>query len=169
MTPNNTTLTVPKNQTDLARHLGISKGVCSQNVRAGMPTSSVEAARAWRRAHLCPMRSKAPPPPPRPHSTAMEIAQGLMYAAGELMDASLSLDHIAPGLKAALRAVPHHERGEFLLHEGVMRELLREILAVDLGEDEQGTEHASEQEMNEVGAFWYAAACGEWELNPPNH
>ncbi len=46
------------NQTDLASKLGLSKGTVSQQVKRGMPTTTVEAAQAWRKANIDPARKK---------------------------------------------------------------------------------------------------------------
>ena len=54
-------------QAMLARRLGISPAAVTKAKAQGMPTSSVAAARAWRRAHLDPAHTKPEPgaPPPR--------------------------------------------------------------------------------------------------------
>lgn len=50
--------TIPSNHTHLAAMLGLSKGTVSQQVKRGMPTSSLEAAQAWRAANIDPARKK---------------------------------------------------------------------------------------------------------------
>ena len=50
--------TIPNNQTHLAELLGLSKGTVSQQVARGMPTTSVEAAQAWRQQNIDPARRK---------------------------------------------------------------------------------------------------------------
>lgn len=45
-------------QNELAEALGISKGQCSKLAARGMPTHSLEAARAWRRSNLDPAWTK---------------------------------------------------------------------------------------------------------------
>jgi hypothetical protein len=55
--------------TQLARGLGISKGQASKLAARGMPTSDLEAAKAWRTANLDPAWAKpSPPAPPAPPS-----------------------------------------------------------------------------------------------------
>lgn len=56
-------------QNELAEALGISKGQCSKLAARGMPTHSLEAARAWRRRNLDPAWSK---PTERPPSDEMD-------------------------------------------------------------------------------------------------
>ena len=51
-------MNIPKNQSDLARMLGIAKSAVSSQVRRGMPTTSLEEAQDWRRSHLDPGRIK---------------------------------------------------------------------------------------------------------------
>jgi hypothetical protein len=42
---------------DIARALGVSAAAVTKHAKAGMPTSSIEAAQAWHRAHIDPVRS----------------------------------------------------------------------------------------------------------------
>ena len=171
--------TVPGNQSRLAEMLGISRGQCSQNVKAGMPTHSLEAAQAWRRANLCPMRSKQPPrppPPPQappPPSPAVVNAQALMQAAGLVLEAGGSIETLVPALRASMRAVPPPERDRVGLDLAVMNVLLADVLA-HVAADEAAspgsttsTEPLSDHDAQWMGEFWYSAACGEWVLNPP--
>lgn len=55
--------------TELGNALGISKGLVSRYVKAGMPTDSVFAAQAWRESNTKPRAKKgqagSPPPPPK--------------------------------------------------------------------------------------------------------
>lgn len=50
--------TIPNNQTHLAELLGLSKGTVSAQAARGMPTTSVEAAQAWRQENIDPARKK---------------------------------------------------------------------------------------------------------------
>lgn len=50
--------TIPTNQNHLAELLGLSKGTVSQQVQRGMPTTSLEAAQAWRAQNIDPARKK---------------------------------------------------------------------------------------------------------------
>ncbi len=43
-------------QKELAKHFGVSKGAISQQVKKGMPTSSIEDAAAWRATNLRRMK-----------------------------------------------------------------------------------------------------------------
>ncbi len=61
-------------QRELARHLGLSESAVSKLAKAGMPTHSIEAAAAWRRARVAPyvksQRQTAPSVPPIPAAPA---------------------------------------------------------------------------------------------------
>lgn len=50
--------TTPKNQTELAGLLGLTKGTVSAQVKRGMPTTTLEAAQAWREQNIDPARKK---------------------------------------------------------------------------------------------------------------
>jgi hypothetical protein len=54
--------------TELAKHLGCTKGLVSMLAKRGMPTNSVDAANAWRAVHAPPRnrKDKAARPIPRP-------------------------------------------------------------------------------------------------------
>jgi len=54
--------------TELAEHLGCSKGLISMLAKRGMPVSSVTAAQSWREIHAPPRakRGQAGTPPPAP-------------------------------------------------------------------------------------------------------
>jgi hypothetical protein len=54
--------------TELAKHLGCSKGLISMLAKRGMPTNSIDAAQAWRESNAPPRakRGQAGTPPPAP-------------------------------------------------------------------------------------------------------
>jgi hypothetical protein len=54
--------------TELAKHLGCSKGLISMLAKRGMPTNSIDAAQAWRESNAPPRakRGQAGTPPPQP-------------------------------------------------------------------------------------------------------
>lgn len=61
--------------TELAKQLGCTKGLVSMLVKRGMPTTSVDAANAWRAVNAPPRNRKdkrdpIPPPPPAPKVSA---------------------------------------------------------------------------------------------------
>jgi hypothetical protein len=158
--------TKPRSQNHLAELLGINKATCSQQVRRGMPTDSVEAAQAWRRAHLDPARRKPAPKPPAAPSQALSNAAALMQSAALVLAAGGSIETLVPALRSALAAVPGHERDAVGLDLAVMRELVAHVLALaDPGEVGQCTD-MSPADAQEVGEFWYSVAAGEWQLNP---
>lgn len=51
----------PKSQNHLAKLLGISRSTCSDLVKRGMPSDSLQAAQAWRESNLDPARRKDSP------------------------------------------------------------------------------------------------------------
>lgn len=161
--------TTPKSQNHLAMLLGISKGVCSTNVRAGMPTHSVEAAQAWRRTNLCPARSKQPPKPapaPPPPSPALRHAAALMEAAGLVLQAGGSIETLVPALRPALAAVPKHERDHVGLDVAVMNVLVAHVFERAASEEPGHCEDSpmSDDDAQWMGEFWYGVAAGEWRL-----
>jgi len=172
--------TIPKNQTDLADRLGLSKGSVSTLAGRGMPTHSVEAAQAWREANLDPARRKgsrfdehykAASKPTPPLRSLVDQATELMALAGRLQDAGQPIDHLVPGLRYALSAVPKTERTSVGLCLGVMRLLLAPFLdripKDPDAKNDDGTpvylqRELTDAEATEQGIFFYEVASGEW-------
>ncbi len=124
---------IPRNQTHLAELLGIARSAVSAQAKRGMPTTSLEAAQVWREANLDPARRKgirfdqhykAASKPTTPVLGLVDQATELMALAGRLQDAGQPIDHLVPGLRYALSAVPKTERTAVGLCLGVMRVLL---------------------------------------------
>jgi len=176
--------TIPRSQNHLAELLGIAKSICSRHVARGMPTDSLEAARAWREANLNIARRKGirfdryyqPPgqqgkPPPPPVASLAAQASALMDAASALLAAHQSITAMVPYLRAALRAVPSPERDSVGLSLDVMRLLVSDVLALLPADKNALCEDGSpvyldrdmtDSEAQEAGEFWYQVAAGEW-------
>jgi len=175
--------TIPRSQNHLAELLGIAKSICSRHVARGMPTDSLEAARAWREANLNIARRKGirfdryyqPPgqqrrPTPPPGHTPAAQASALMAAAFALLEADQTIDALVPTLRAALRAVPPPERDSVGLLLPVMKVLLADVLAMaptdpnakcDDGSPVFLARDLTDDEAQEAGEFWYQVAAGE--------
>jgi hypothetical protein len=177
--------TIPRSQNHLAELLGIAKSICSRHKARGMPTDTLENARAWMNATLDPARRKgsrfdqyyqAPASrqrqPPKP-TTSLVVTQvsTLMDAASALLEAGQPITALVPSLRAALRAVPHQERGAVGLYLDVTKVLVADVLALWPADRNAKCEDGSpvyldrdmtDAEAQEMGEFWYAAAAGEW-------
>lgn len=117
--------TIPRNQTHLAELLNVSKGSVSRMAARGMPTDSLEAAQAWRKSNLDPVRIKgsrfdqyrkprplltARPAPENAPSDRLAHAVALMDMAEATLAGGACIDALIPTLREALHAVPEHER-----------------------------------------------------------
>ena len=139
--------TIPRSQNHLAELLGISKGAASKQAGRGMPTHTLEAAQAWRKAHLNPASVKGSrfdkhykPSPSRkllaaPVQTAPEpdwfsLAAAVLDVADELLQAHQSIDCIIPKLRAALACVPVSERPSLPLPLNVIEVLVADVMAL---------------------------------------
>lgn len=168
--------TVIRSQNHLAQLLNIDKATCSQQVRRGMPTTSVEAAQAWRRANLNPARRKPPLPAPAPPpelSAAFKHAQALTEAAALVLAAGGSIETMVPTLRPALRAVPPHERDGLEVDLTVWRVLVAHVMAIADADEAANpgstttTEPITDEAAQWMGEFWYQVAAGEWVLTEP--
>ena len=137
-------------QIQLAAALGLSQAAISQSVAKGMPTHSIEAARAWRETHLHPGRAK---PAPRAPSLS-----ALLEEAEALLDVGGDIGPLMPDLRLALRQVPDDQRAAVAMSEG-----LWDSLTAPIGhafKPERGAALTA-PEAAEMGGFWYAMAAGE--------
>ena len=137
-------------QIQLAAALGLSQAAISQSVAKGMPTHSIEAARAWRETHLHPGRAK---PAPRAPSLS-----ALLEEAEALLDVGGDIGPLMPDLRLALRQVPDDQRAAVAMSEG-----LWDSLTAPIGhafKPERGAA-LTQAEADEMGAFWFAVAAGE--------
>ena len=174
--------TIPKHQTDLARMLGIAKSAVSAQVRRGMPTTSLEAAQAWRREHIDPARKKGSrldryyrprQQLPAPETDALAQVITLMATASDALTRGQGIEAMVPALRGALAAVPPELRDDFgTLPMPVMRVLLRHVLDVLPARESNPTDEAgnpfyidgttlSDEDAKAAGAIWYEIAAGE--------
>ncbi len=172
--------TIPRSQNHLAQLLGIDKSTCSLAAKRGMPTHSLEAAQAWRRANLEPGRVKgmrmgttAPPPPPQPvRSAALRHAEALTKAAALVLEAGGLIDAMLPNLRPALAAVPPWERADLEIDLAVWQVLVAHVMpAFDADEaaspdSTRASDPVIDKDAEWMGVFWYQVAAGEWVLNP---
>lgn len=173
--------TYPRSQNHLAELLGIAKSMCSKLKSQGMPTDTLEAAQAWRKAHLDPGRRKgsrfdqyyqAPqrqPTLPTEPSLA-EQASALMAAASALLETDQSIEALMPSLRAGLRAVPPTDRDDVWLYADVIKLLVADMLALwptdrnalcDDGSPVYLDREMTDSEAQVMGEYWYSVAAGE--------
>ena len=179
-------MTTPRNRTHLAELLGIAKSAVTAQAARGMPTDSLEAAQAWRKAKIDPARKKGSrldkfyqprqPAPPAPLPDAVAHANELMEIADAALQAGHAIWALVPGLRAAMRAVPVPERESVALYLPVMKLLLKHVLDVMPAKDGNPVDRdgdpiycngadLSDEEANSVGADWYQIAAGELEFD----
>jgi len=141
----------------------------------GMPVHSVEAARTWREHNIAPTMHKylkpSPMTQPRPKarqpSGALPHALALMGIAAAALDAGQTITAMVPMLRAAMHAVPEHERDpQMLLQVEVMDVLTADVAAAmaefDNADDCNNTSQPmTDDEADEMGRFWYRVAAGE--------
>ena len=170
--------TIPKNQAHLARLLGLSGAQVSKHAARGMPTHTLEAARAWRESRLDPARRKgqrfddAYQPPP---SRAAALATDLLEAAQLALDAGLTITPQVPGIRAAMHAVPPPERHQVVLQPAPMLVLVGHVLELfksfeadaQPGDEPIFSPLKNDNEAQEMGRFWYEVAAGEWLTESP--
>jgi hypothetical protein len=161
---------------DLARQLGISASMVSRLAKRGMPTDSLERAEKWRRRHLEPGRikgmradtmstaagladvSKASPRAGDATSAAsLQLVRELGLLAHEALDRQ-AFDLVAPRLRKAMAAVPHHERERVELSLEVWDALT--VDAVPLGGSGPATP-CSDLPDDFMGTFWYQIALAD--------
>lgn len=134
-------------QARLGAALGVSQAVVSSLAKQGMPTDSIEAARAWREANINPLRLKSGPPP------LTVLLQKVEARIGKGKDITTLL----PTLRAALRSVPANQRPDIAMSVALWDVLTASIRPALEGEPAPLT--AAEAEG--MGTFWYAMAAGE--------
>lgn len=161
---------------ELATLLGLSGAMVTKLAKRGMPTDSLERAQRWRKRHLEPGRVKgvrfdsnykpsAPAQPTRPAIDHLAEAAELLNVAAVALSAGACIDALIGALRAALAAVPAHERDRLLLPVNVM-----DLLVADVAAQLPSSNHAqlnesdgdmTDQEAIEMGRFWYRVAAGE--------
>ncbi len=163
-------------QAAIGRALGICPASVTKCKQLGMPVHSIEAARAWREHNIAPtmhkLHRKSPMPLDPPHhqqqpSAALRHAMALMGVAAETLEAGKPIEAMVPSLRAALHAVPQHERDTNMHAPSDVLDVLTAEVATALEElkkagDCPSIEHPmSDDELDELGKFWYQVAAGE--------
>jgi hypothetical protein len=162
-------------QAAIGRALGLSSASVTKCKKMGMPVHDVEAARTWRENNIAPTAhqylkrnpSNKRQPKARQPSGTLPQALALLNIAAAALEAGQSITAMVPTLRAALHAVPEHERDpEMLLQVEVMDVLTADVFAV-LNEQDNEANSAStdgpmpDDEADEMGRFWYQVAAGE--------
>ena len=178
----NTNVNTPT-QTAIAQALGIARSRVTAMKQQGMPTHSIQAARAWRQANLDPCRTKdftrqALQPraePPIELSRKLRDAMKLADTAADALEAGVFWA-VVPGLQFAMKCLSEQEREQFTMPVAVWDELTREMAATiaDANADTiNPSDHRPElgdAECDAMGDFWYEVAMGQWTINkPPLH
>ena len=158
-------------QAAIGRALGLSPASMTKGKAMGMPTDSVESVRAWRKANIKPtahaMMARRRPAPPPQLSGALPHALALLDIAAAAIEVGQSIAAMVPTLRAAMHAVPEHERNStMLLPLNVMNVLVADMVnAMAAWDKEDGRTHSSEPMSDEdadfVGRWWYEVAAGE--------
>ena len=162
-------------QAAIARALEISPASMTKCKKMGMPVNSIEAARTWREHNIAPTMHKLSKrdamtrqrPRPLQPSGAVPHALALMGIAAAALEAGQTIAAMLPTLRAAMHAVPEHERSnDLLLPSEVMDVLTAEVAAVmaefDSGDASPATrESMPDDEAEEMGRFWFRVAAGE--------
>lgn len=163
-------------QAAIGRALGLSPASMTKCKKLGMPVHSVEAARAWREHHIAPTmhkwqrKSPIPLDPPQHQeqpSAELRHALALMGVAAETLEAGNPIEAMVPSLRAALHAVPQHERDTNMHASSDVLDVLTADVAAALAELQKAEERPSieqpmsEDDLDELGQFWYQVAAGE--------
>ena len=155
-------------QAALAKALGLAKSRITAMKKEGMPVHSVAAAQAWRVerhnvARRKPLPRRATPSQPQPSGLAIKATE-LLVLASEALEAGRNIDVLVPTLRAAMAAVPRHERDSVGLPVNVMDQLVAHVSALippsDTSPPSDGPE-MSHQEAQATGEMWYQIAAGE--------
>lgn len=162
-------MNIPKNQSDLARMLGIAKSaVCSQHKR-GMPVTSLEAAQAWRESHLGPARRKGERfdqhRKPSQHAQIEHTNSLLLWADVELRNGR-QIVAIANEISLSMRAVPINLRGQVTATKRVTSALTDFNLGLthdtdELQIDDVETVEFCDDDRQFLNELRYSLACGE--------
>jgi hypothetical protein len=178
-------------QSDLAQALSLSRAAVSRLVARGMPTSSAEAARAWRRDHVrVRMRPRTEGHPVSGAAARLlDRVTALAASAAEALSTGDGFKAIEPDLRAAIAALPDELRERVLIEWptdsaeaigtepapltpapcarvplAVMDALTAEVRAVLSADQAIGQAEALPHGADELGAmgrFWLRVAAGE--------
>lgn len=167
--------TLVNSDAHLARLLQVDRAVVSRDKRRGMPTDSLEAARAWREKNLSsamrkdsnPARDWARSKPGTPAATRaalVELERLVPVAVAAL--ASQRFDLVKAELQAAMRAVPPAARASVSIPTELWDALVGWLIDAAKGGDEPAAKvdqaaHASTEPSAWFGDFLYGVAAGE--------
>ena len=145
-------------QNALARALGLSAASVTKNKNMGMPVDSVEAAIRWRNQNLRHDLRKRPAPNLPATSTRQEVEALALLALNALQLGEFAL--IAPRMRAAMRALPAHDREQVGLPVEVWDALTNHVgTAITSGGDLQPVA-LDDAQAARMGAFWFEVASG---------
>lgn len=150
------------NGRDLAQALGVHPSQVARYVRRGMPTDSVEAAKAWRASHV---RLRVPLGMHRAAGSAAQLDRlARLWPIGRAALEAGEFDMVAGELRSALAAVPHAARSSVMVDPAVMDALLHAQAGLVMvpsvaREDAPGGRIGADSE--DAAAAWYAIAAGE--------
>lgn len=163
---------------EIGRALDLSRQAVHALSRRGMPVHSVEAAHAWRLAHLDPARRKAGDFDRELWiRQRLALAESLMGAAGDALargnESAFAV--LVSSLREAMREIPEPARDRLLLDVAVMDRLVApvaEVIDACAAEDRAQaqaaglppgdlTQRDTAEAAARMGAFWYSIAAGE--------
>jgi hypothetical protein len=157
-----------QSQAAIGRALGLSPASMTKLKAMGMPTDSVETAKAWRENNIrltvhapVPRRDSVQLPPAS--SGAVERAHAWMRIAAASLVSGQSVSAMVPMLRFVLASVPVRERESVLVHSDVMDILTADVAAVltaDIGSSD-GFALMADDEQQYMGHFWFKVAAGE--------
>ena len=135
-----------------------------------MPTTSIDAATAWRKENLDPAWAKLPGaartvPIHLRGADALALVKQRGLAAHAAIGTAEFPSHL-PALRRALHAVPLRDRERVAMTAEIWDALTLEVGAT-LGRGDQGQPAAvaevdtAAEDFEALGSFWYSAAAGE--------
>jgi hypothetical protein len=173
MNMNDSTNCTTPSQSAIARALGIAKSRITALKQRGMPTHSIEAARAWRQENLNPARTKdfmrlaMASSPHASNELPLMVRQAITLAenAADALEAGVFWAAV-PRLQFAMKCLSRAEREQFAMPVVVWDELTREMaasLAANTAAMGNPPEHflkPDEPVSDYVENFWFEVAAG---------
>ena len=126
-------MNIPKNQSDLARMLGIAKSAVSSQHARGMPVSSLEEAQTWRRQNLDPARRKGErfDKYRKPgQKSQIENTNALLEWADDELQNGRQIVEKAHEISLGMRSVPNHLRAQIVATKRVTSALTDHALGL---------------------------------------
>ena len=169
-------MNIPKNQSDLARMLGIAKSAVSNQVKRGMPTTSLEEAQAWRKSNLDPGRRKGARfdkyRKPGQKSQIENINEMLQWADDELQNGRQIVAQ-AHEISLSMRSVPDNRREQIKATKRVTSALVDFHLGLTHDMNEQPTDDVQpgvfcDDDRQFLEELRYSLASGELLQNHQN-